>query len=113
MTTHIVGGDQELAALETTVDRVPGASPVLVIHGDPGVGKTVLLQAAIEYARDHDIRVIGGTGYESEARLAYAGLHQLFAPVMDYLDRVEPFHRGVLRRVLGYEEGPVPDRLAI
>ncbi|WP_330350880.1 LuxR C-terminal-related transcriptional regulator [Streptomyces sp. NBC_00582] len=103
----------ELTALRDTVDRAPGTPPNLVLHGDPGVGKTVLLQACVGYARERGMRVLGGSGYESEAQLAFAGLHQLFAPVMKYLDRVDPFHRDVLRRVLGLRDGPPPDRLAI
>ncbi|MFF9147479.1 AAA family ATPase [Streptomyces sp. NPDC014861] len=113
MSQDIVGRARELAALREVVDRAPGVAPNLVLHGDPGVGKTVLLQAALAHARQQGVRVLGGTGYESEAQLAFAGLHQLFAPIMGYLERVEPFHRTVLRRVLGLEEGPAPDRLAL
>ena len=109
----MIGRAEELARLRRTVDRDPGVPPNLVLHGDPGVGKTVLLDAGVAYAREQGVRVLGGTGYESEAQLAFAGLHQLFAPVLGHLDRVDPFHRQVLRRVLGFEPGPVPDRLAI
>ncbi|MFI7134348.1 AAA family ATPase [Nonomuraea sp. NPDC050153] len=109
----IIGRARELAALRQAVDRAPGVPPNIVLHGDPGVGKSVLLQAGIAYAGEQGIRVLGGSGFESEAQLAFAGLHQLFAPVMEYLDRVEPFHRDTLRRVLGLRDGPAPDRLAI
>lgn len=104
---------QHLAAIEATIDRAPGAPPVLVSHGDLGVGKTTLLKAGIEYARQRAVRVVGGTGDEADSSLAYAGLHQLVTPVMSYLDHVEPYHREVLRRALGYADGPPPDRLAI
>lgn len=109
----IIGRDRELAALRGAIDREPGVLPNVVLHGDPGVGKSVLLRAGIAYAGQQGVRVVGGSGFESEAQLAFAGLHQLFAPVMEYLDRVEPFHRDVLRRVLGMRDGPAPDRLAI
>ncbi|MFI6317631.1 AAA family ATPase [Nonomuraea sp. NPDC050556] len=109
----IIGRAEELGALRQTVDRAPGVLPNVVLHGDPGVGKSVLLQATIAYARQQGVRVVGGCGFESEAQLAFAGLHQLFAPVMEYLDRVEPFHQETLRRVLGLRDGPTPDRLAI
>ncbi|MFJ8981483.1 ATP-binding protein [Streptomyces sp. NPDC102282] len=113
MTQEIIGRAAELAALHDVVDRAPGVPPNLVLHGDPGVGKTVLLRACVAYGRQRGMRILGGSGYESEAQLAFAGLHQLFAPVMRYLDRVEPYHRTVLRRVLGLEAGPAPDRLAL
>ncbi|MEV0582608.1 AAA family ATPase [Nonomuraea sp. NPDC050310] len=109
----IIGRERELAELRRAIDRAPGTPPNVVLHGDPGVGKSVLLQAGIAYARERGVRVLGGSGFESEAQLAFGGLFQLFAPVMDYLDRVEPFHRDVLRRVLGLQAGPAPDRLAI
>ncbi|WP_331765905.1 AAA family ATPase [Embleya sp. NBC_00896] len=109
----IIGRERELTELRRAVDRAPGALPNVVLHGDPGVGKTALLNAGIAYARDQGVRVIGGCGFESEAKLAFAGLHQLFAPVMDYVEKVEPFQRDVLRRVLGLADGPAPDRLAI
>ncbi|MFB4284954.1 AAA family ATPase [Nonomuraea sp. MTCD27] len=109
----IIGRERELAALRQAIDRAPGVLPNVVLHGDPGVGKSVLLQASIAYAGQRGMRVVGGSGFETEAQLAYAGLHQLFAPIMEYLDRVEPFHRDVLRRVLGLQDGPAPDRLAI
>ncbi|UBU08315.1 AAA family ATPase [Nonomuraea gerenzanensis] len=109
----IIGRAQELGELRRAIDRAPGAAPNVVLHGDPGVGKSVLLQAGVDHARERGMRVVGGSGFESEAQLAFAGLHQLFAPVMEYLDRVEPFHRDTLLRVLGMRDGPAPDRLAI
>ncbi|MFD1938842.1 MULTISPECIES: helix-turn-helix transcriptional regulator [Nonomuraea] len=109
----IIGRERELAALRQAIDRAPGVLPNVVLHGDPGVGKSVLLQAGIAYAGQRGMRVVGGSGFESEAQLAFAGLYQLFGPVMEYVDRVEPYHRDVLRRVLGMQDGPTPDRLAI
>lgn len=76
----IIGRARELATLRQAIDRAPGALPNVVLHGDPGVGKSVLLRAGIAYARRQGMRVLGGSGFESEAQLAFAGLHQLFAP---------------------------------
>ncbi|MFE3199207.1 LuxR C-terminal-related transcriptional regulator [Embleya sp. NPDC059237] len=110
---RIIGRERELAAIRATVDRAPSAPCNLTLHGDPGVGKSVLLREAVAYGRERGMRVLGGTGYESEAEMAWAGLHQLFAPVPAYFDRVEPFHRDTLRRVMGFRDGPAPDRLAV
>lgn len=110
---EIIGRDAELARLRATVDRAPGASPHMTLHGDPGTGKTTLLQAGVAHARARGVRVLAGSGYEGEARLSFAGLHQLLAPVLGYVDRVEPFHRNTLRRALALEAGSAPDRLAV
>jgi DNA-binding CsgD family transcriptional regulator len=113
MSDTIVGRDTELEILRAAIDRVPDTLPNVVLHGDPGVGKTILLQAAVAHARARGMRILGGTGYESEAQLAFAGLYQLLAPVIDYLDRIEPYHREVIRRALSMDAGPAPERLAI
>ncbi|MGW1995035.1 AAA family ATPase [Embleya sp. NPDC001921] len=110
---RIIGREQEMAAIRATVDRVPSAPLNLTLHGDPGVGKSVLLREAVAHARQQGMRVLGGTGYETEAQMAWAGLHQLFAPVLGHFDRIEPFHRDTLLRVMGFQDGPTPDRLAV
>lgn len=112
-TTALFGRESELDEIAATLDGRAGHPANLVLHGDPGIGKTVLLRAAIAEAEVRQMRVLGGTGYESEAKLAFAGLHQLLVPVIEYVDRVDAFHRTVIRRVLAYEDGPTPDRLAI
>lgn len=111
--TKLFGRESELAEIRATLALTGEHTPNLVLHGDPGVGKTVLLSAAIAEASARGFRVLGGTGYESEAKLAFAGMHQLLVPVLDYFDKIDEFHRGVLRRVLAYDDGPTPDRLAI
>jgi DNA-binding CsgD family transcriptional regulator len=113
LATKLFGRERELAEIRATLDGTAGHTPNLVLHGDPGVGKTVLLNAAISEAKARGHRVLGGMGYESEAKLAFAGMHQLLVPVIEYLDQIDDFHRSVLRRVLAYEDGPSPDRLAI
>src|SRR5689334_25342795 len=55
-------------------------SGVLVVRGDPGVGKSALLGYALE--RAHALRVVRATGVDSEIELAFAGLHQLCAPLL-------------------------------
>ena len=109
----MIGREPELAAIEAVLGRAPGAPANLVFHGEPGIGKSVLLRTAIASAQAAGIRILGGVGYESEAQLTFAGLHQLFAPVLGYLDDLEPAQRSALRRALGMEEGPAPDRLTL
>ena len=78
----IIGRDAGLARLRALVDPVPESSQVLLVTGEAGMGKTVLLADAAGRARRAGMRVLWVTGRESEARLAFAGLHQLLRPVL-------------------------------
>jgi len=88
-----------------------GESQVLVIRGDPGVGKTVLLDYVAERARG--CRVVRATGVQSEMELAFAGLHQLCVPMLDYLARIPVPQRDALRTAFGVAAGSAPDRFLV
>src|ERR1700683_2350314 len=78
----IIGREAGLARLRALVDPVPLSSQVLLVTGEAGMGKTVLLADAADRARLAGMRVLSVTGRESESRLAFAGLHQLLRPVL-------------------------------
>jgi tetratricopeptide (TPR) repeat protein len=78
----IIGRDAELARVRGLVDPVPQSSQVLLVIGEAGIGKTALLADAAGRARSSGARVLSVTGWESESRLAFAGLHQLLRPVL-------------------------------
>src|SRR5260370_12866964 len=78
----IIGRDAALARLRGLADPAPQASQVLVVTGEAGMGKTVLLADAAGRARAAGLRVLTVTGRESESRLAFPGLHQLLPPVL-------------------------------
>ena len=78
----IIGREAGLARLRALVDPVPQASQVLLVTGEAGMGKTMLLADAAGRARLAGMRVLSVTGRESESRLAFAGLHQLLRPVL-------------------------------
>ncbi|HEV7712573.1 MAG TPA: ATP-binding protein [Asanoa sp.] len=76
----LFGRDAECATLEQIVNSVrTGDSRALVLHGEPGVGKSALLDRLAEQAAQ-DCRVLRAAGVESEMELAFATLHQLCAP---------------------------------
>jgi hypothetical protein len=77
-----IGRGTALARLLGLVDPVPPAGQVLVVTGEAGMGKTVLLADAAGRARSAGTRVLSITGRESESKLAFAGLHQLLRPVL-------------------------------
>jgi DNA-binding CsgD family transcriptional regulator len=83
----------------------------LVLRGDAGVGKSVLLGYLSE--RVAGWRVASAVGMESEMELAYSGLHQLCAPMLDHLERLPVPQRDALATVFGLSTGRVPDRLMV
>src|ERR1700733_16146896 len=79
----------ERAELDRLVDTVrAGESGVLVVHGDPGVGKTMLLDHLAGRASRSGCRVARAAGVQSEMELAFAGLHQLCAPMLGLARRL-------------------------
>src|SRR3954470_4208633 len=106
------GRRQECARLDGLLAEARGGhSGVLVLRGEAGVGKTALLEHAIDSA--HDLRVLRAGGVESEVELAFAALHQLCAPVLDRLDRLSAPQRGALAIPFGLNAGPAPDRFLV
>ena len=86
---RLLGRRAECEFLDTVLaDALAGQSRVVVLRGDAGAGKSALLDYAAE--RGCGWRVAAAVGVESEMELAYSGLHQLCAPMLDHLDRLPP-----------------------
>lgn len=109
----LTGRDTECGVLDQLVEAVrhAGESRALVVHGEAGVGKTALL----EYLAGHapGCRVARATGVQSEIELAFAGLHQLCAPMLHRLTALPVPQRDGLRTAFGMSAGPAPDRFLI
>jgi AAA ATPase-like protein len=88
-----------------------GRSAALVIRGEPGVGKTALLDYAAGAAAG--IRVLRGNGIESEAELPFAALHLLLRPGLGTLDVLPPPQARALRGAFGLAATPGADRFLI
>jgi DNA-binding CsgD family transcriptional regulator/tetratricopeptide (TPR) repeat protein len=103
---------RERDVLDRLIDAVrAGESRALVVRGDPGVGKTVLVDYMADRARG--CRVARAVGVQSEMELAFAGLHQLCAPILDRLDRLPAPQQDALRTAFGVSAGPPPDRFLV
>jgi hypothetical protein len=108
----LIGRRRECGTLDRLIEAVrAGESRALVMHGDPGVGKTVLLRYLAGQARG--LRVVRAVGVESEMELAFAGLHQLCAPMLDHANRIPMPQRDALRTAFGLAAGPPPDRFLV
>jgi len=109
---RLTGRASELSMLDRLIDAVrAGQSRVLVISGEPGVGKTALLDYLA--GRAGGCRVERAAGVQSEMELAFAGLHQLCAPMLDRLDRLPGPQRDALGTAFGLSPGPPPDRFLL
>lgn len=106
------GRATERDRLDSLLDSArAGQSQVLVIRGEAGVGKTALL----DYLRDRatSCRIAQATGIESEMELAFAGLHQLCAPMLGQLGRLPVRQREALGTAFGRGDGNPPDRFLV
>src|SRR5882672_8898344 len=102
----------ERSALDSLIASArDGMGRALVLRGEPGIGKTALLEYAIESASGFRIARAGGV--ESEIELAFAALHQLCAPGLDRLERLPGPQRDVLGVAFGLRAGEPPDRFLV
>jgi DNA-binding CsgD family transcriptional regulator len=108
----LLGRRDECAALERLVaDVLAGSSRVLVLRGEAGVGKSALLGYLSGQVTGW--QVASAVGVESEMDLAYSGLHQLCAPLLDHLGELPVPQRDALATVFGLSTGPAPDRFLV
>jgi len=109
---RLLGRRSECQTLDRLLEAVRGGeSRALVVRGEPGVGKTALLQYAIDSASE--LRVLRAVGVESEMELAFAGLQQLSAPLLGRLDRLPGPQRDALATAFGLTAGGTPDRFIV
>jgi DNA-binding CsgD family transcriptional regulator/tetratricopeptide (TPR) repeat protein len=98
--------------LDALLDKArAGRSGTLVVRGEAGIGKSALLDYAVASAPD--MRVLRAVGCESEMELALAALHQVCAPLLDWLERLPDPQRGALATAFGLSAGAVPDRFLV
>jgi DNA-binding CsgD family transcriptional regulator/tetratricopeptide (TPR) repeat protein len=108
----LVGRAQECAEIDRLLAAVrDGLSGTLVVRGDAGVGKTFLLETALDAASDLlPARVVG---VESEIDLGFAALHQLLMPFLGLLERLPPPQSDALGVAFGLRSGPAPERFLV
>ena len=109
---ELLGRAAECSLLDDVVAAVrAGESRTLVLHGEPGIGKTALLNHVMTTAAD--LRLLHAAGVESESELPYASLHQLCSPLLDSVDQLPPPQRDALDVAFGRSAGPTPDRFLV
>ena len=107
---RLYGRRAECRALtQLLADVRTGQNRVLVVRGETGAGKTTLLAYLAEQASSSACRVARMAGTPSESELAFAGLHQLCAPLLSRVERLPLPQRDALRYASGLAAGPSPD----
>ena len=110
---RMVGRQDDVAWLSAVVDRMVHVGGSVLLSGDPGIGKSVLLDSGAAQARRWGVRVLRAEGAEFESDLPYSALNQLLRPVLDELDAVDQPLREALLVALGMQNGPAPAPLAV
>ncbi|WP_406174815.1 AAA family ATPase [Streptomyces canus] len=109
---HLVGRHRDCAALDDLlVGLRQGSSRVLVVRGEAGIGKSVLLEYVA--AQASRMKVTWARGIEADMELPYASLHQLCAPFLDKLGELPGPQRDALRVAFGMAAGDPPDRFLV
>src|SRR6266511_1398287 len=107
--TALTGRRNECDVLDRLIEAVgAGESRALVVRGEAGVGKTALLEYLVEQAPG--FRVVRAAGVQSEMELAFAGLHQLLASMLNRLEGLPAPQSEALRTAFGLASGRPPDR---
>jgi DNA-binding CsgD family transcriptional regulator len=110
---RLTGRDNEIEALAEVVSTTAGSGSATLFVGEPGVGKTALLDVAAQQAADAGRLVVRVTGAEFEADIGYSALMQAVLPLKPFADRLAPFHRTALKIAIGVAEGDPPERLVV
>lgn len=109
----LVGRYEELELIDSFLKESAVDGRALLVTGEPGVGKTALLDHTAQTALDAGTRVVRSVGAEFESDVAYAGLHQIILPLVGELTPSEFRQHKVLSVVLGLDDGLAPDRAEV
>src|ERR1700693_3272782 len=102
---QLLGRERERRVLDRLLDSVRGGrGGVLVVHGEAGVGKTALLEYAVQAGRE--FRIARTSGVEAEMELPFAAVQQLCSPFFELLDRLPQPQREALGVALGLIANP-------
>ena len=105
---HLLGRHREREALDRLLQAARnGSGGVLVLHGEPGVGKTALLEYAVEASPA--FRVARTIGVEGEMELPFAALQNLCSPFLELMQRLPQPQRDALAVAFGLSAGPSPN----
>ncbi|ABS03772.1 ATP-binding protein [Kineococcus radiotolerans] len=111
----MIGRERELAELRELLELVmaAGSGRAVVVEGEPGIGKSALVAALTGVAVAAGFQPLRCAGFQRQALVGFAALHELVHPVLDRVPALPPRQRAALLTAFGLQEGPAPDRLLI
>ena len=109
----LTGRVRELDFLRGFFGQAAVSGGALLLTGDPGVGKTALLNALADAAAAAGTTVLRVAGAEFEGDVSFSGLNLALLPLLGDFDGLGAAHRDALRAALGFGAGPAPDRLLV
>ncbi|WP_449341623.1 ATP-binding protein, partial [Streptomyces canarius] len=105
----LFGRENETAFLQDRIDGLSRQGGAVLVHGEPGIGKTALLEEAARHGTQGRHRVLTTVGVESETLLPFSGLHQLIFPFRSLIGDLPNNERDALQAALGITDAPVHD----
>lgn len=110
---QLIGREPEMDRIRLFLATATTEGGALLVTGEPGVGKTGLLNAASEAASAAGMRILRAAGVEFEAGTSFSGLNQLLLPLLDALPQLPAIHRDALNVALGFGDGAAPSPLVV
>ena len=108
----LVGRDRECARLDRMLDGArAGEARVLILLGEPGIGKTSLLDYVA--TRASDMTVVRAVGLDSEAELEFSALFDVCRPLLACLDELADRQREALQNAIGTGSAAPADRFSV
>ncbi|WP_250032216.1 helix-turn-helix transcriptional regulator [Paractinoplanes maris] len=109
--SEVIGREGQLAYLTKLIAAASGPGAAVTIAGEPGAGRSALLDVVAERAASAGLRVLRCAGVRSETDQPGAGLHELLHDELGRLDAFPQPQQSAVRALLSAEEGPQPSRL--
>ena len=106
---ELIGREAERERVDEALDCLREGGRALLVRGEAGIGKSSLLRHARERAIEAGVRTLGTVGVESEAELAFAGLHQLLDPIAELVELLPDPRRHALQAAFGIAGESEPD----
>src|SRR5262249_14857952 len=102
------GRERDVTFIQQLLARIDQGGSTLVVSGEPGIGKSALLEIAKNEARERGMAVHAMTGVPEESHLPFAGLEQLLRPLLKQLDGLAPRQRSALLAAFGMQDDATP-----